>query len=61
MVTPVSLALVFNVVCLAKSVHTIYQLQKVGRHFVLSLVLSLILLKLFFVILHLSWWIESTK
>jgi len=28
MVTPVSLALVFNVVCLTKSVYTIYQVQK---------------------------------
>ena len=48
MVTPVSLALVFNVVCLTKSVYTIYQLRKVGRHSVVS-----------FVILDLNWWIES--
>ena len=61
MITPESLALVFNVVCLTKSVYTIYHLQKVGKHFVVFLVLSLTSREFFFVLLHLSRWIESTN
>ena len=65
MITPVSLALVFNVVCLTKSVYTfrqtIYHLQKLGKRFVLSFVLSLISREFFFFLLYLSRWIESTN
>ena len=61
MITPVSLALVFNVVCLTKSVYTIYHLQKLGKRFVVSLVLSLISREFFFFLLYLSRWIESTN
>lgn len=44
MVTPVSLALVFNIMCLAKNVHAIRHLQQVGdvtavNHFLVDFLL----------------------